>query len=250
MYQNLALKFKEKQGKERQISHLNKEFEVNISSEITTNISETNRDGIGSNSKASTYSTNIDHLNQEESNSFKIDPRDKEIFSGASINISQSHQDQDIDSNKIDSIPISVKHIENIKFSSQPSDNPSKVKIDSQSKFVKPSTTIIFEALQTKFTTLAESKFISATIPYTIEESFEEEIPAIMVQKKSHKGVYSGNTLRASSSRYSRRYHTQACIVPRARLELLNKLTGAQNQVWSSFFYLFDTYLKQSIFNL
>ncbi|KAL8561099.1 hypothetical protein ACOMHN_033683 [Nucella lapillus] len=47
-----------------------------------------------------------------------------------------------------------------------------------------------------------------------------------MVHKRSHHGVHSGNTLRAFNSRYSRRYHTQSCIVSRVRPELLQKLVG------------------------
>ena len=47
-----------------------------------------------------------------------------------------------------------------------------------------------------------------------------------MVQKTPYRGVHSGNTLRASNSRYSRRYHQQACIISRVRPELLRKLAG------------------------
>lgn len=49
-----------------------------------------------------------------------------------------------------------------------------------------------------------------------------------MVHKTSHRGVHSGNTLRAFNSRYSRRYHNQACIVSRIRPELLSKLVGGK----------------------
>lgn len=44
------------------------------------------------------------------------------------------------------------------------------------------------------------------------------------MQKSSHRGVHSGNTLRASNSRYSRRYHNQACIISRVRSDFLEKL--------------------------
>ncbi|KAK7102980.1 uncharacterized protein [Littorina saxatilis] len=47
-----------------------------------------------------------------------------------------------------------------------------------------------------------------------------------MVHKTSHRGVHSGNTLRAFNSRYSRRYQNQACIVSRVRPELLKKLVS------------------------
>ncbi|KAK7102979.1 uncharacterized protein [Littorina saxatilis] len=47
-----------------------------------------------------------------------------------------------------------------------------------------------------------------------------------MVHKTSHRGVHSGNTLRAFKSRYSRRYQNQSCIVSRVRPELLKKLVG------------------------
>ena len=50
-----------------------------------------------------------------------------------------------------------------------------------------------------------------------------------MVNKTSHRGVHSGNTLRAFNSRYSRRYHGQACIVPRVGLQLLKNLAGQQS---------------------
>lgn len=49
-----------------------------------------------------------------------------------------------------------------------------------------------------------------------------------MVHKTSHRGVHSGNTLRAFNCRYSRRYHNQACIVARIHPELLNQLFGAK----------------------
>ncbi|KAK7106465.1 uncharacterized protein [Littorina saxatilis] len=55
-----------------------------------------------------------------------------------------------------------------------------------------------------------------------------------MVHKTTHRGVHSGNTLRAFNSRYSRRYQNQACIVSRVRPELLKKLVsgnGADNKV-------------------
>ncbi|KAL8602865.1 hypothetical protein ACOMHN_050137 [Nucella lapillus] len=45
-----------------------------------------------------------------------------------------------------------------------------------------------------------------------------------MVQKTSHRGVHTGNTLRAFNSRYSRRYHKESCIVSRAHPKLINKM--------------------------
>ncbi|XP_076463494.1 uncharacterized protein LOC143295759 [Babylonia areolata] len=51
-----------------------------------------------------------------------------------------------------------------------------------------------------------------------------------MVHKTSHRGVHSGNTLRAFNSRFSRRYHHQSCIVSRVRPELLQKLAGGSGK--------------------
>lgn len=47
-----------------------------------------------------------------------------------------------------------------------------------------------------------------------------------MVHKSNYRGVHSGNTLRAFNSRYSRRYHNQACIISRVNPQLLSKLIG------------------------
>nr|KAG5711465.1 hypothetical protein BaRGS_025892 [Batillaria attramentaria] len=51
-----------------------------------------------------------------------------------------------------------------------------------------------------------------------------------MVQKSAHRGVHSGNTLRASNCRYSRRYHNQACIVSRVRADFVAKMVGGSGK--------------------
>lgn len=55
-----------------------------------------------------------------------------------------------------------------------------------------------------------------------------------MVRKSSHRGVHSGNTLRASNSRYSRRYFHQSCIISRVGRDVLKKLLGAENTTTDS----------------